>query len=267
MIPVFRPPYGHHDAASDAAAAAAGFPTIVLWDVTGGDADRRTGAATVLANASAGRPGSIVLLHAGPSVTPRILPALIARYRARGFTFVTVPELLGIASTGTGLSPGDGSPTPPDPGGPPAPTPPAVPPAGDDHGSLPISPDDAPAPSTDPAATPSTGGSVAGQDDAATPAATDPAATPSTGGSVAGQDDAATPAASPAASPAGWDFAPPPREAAGSSGSAATSPLARDAAWTRGPSRDGLVAGTTVALLGILLLLGAIAGRRERRRA
>ena len=38
MIPLFRPPYGDHDAVSDAAAAAAGFPTIVLWDVVGGDA-------------------------------------------------------------------------------------------------------------------------------------------------------------------------------------------------------------------------------------
>ena len=37
-------------------AAVAGFPTIVLWDVTGGDASLRAGDASVLANASAGRP-------------------------------------------------------------------------------------------------------------------------------------------------------------------------------------------------------------------
>jgi peptidoglycan/xylan/chitin deacetylase (PgdA/CDA1 family) len=219
MIPVFRPPYGYHDAASDAAAAAAGFPTIVLWDVTGGDTNRHAGDATVLANASAGRPGSIVLLHAGPSVTPRILPALIAGYRARGFTFVTVPDLLGIANTGVGLPPADGSSTPPDPGGAAAPTPPAVPPAGDDRGSLPISPGDAPAPWTRVA-------------------------------SAVGR---------------GWDAAPLPGTAGGSWGTGATSPLARDSAWTRGASRDGLVAGATVALLGIPLLLGAIAGRRARR--
>lgn len=219
MIPVFRPPYGYHDAVSDAAAAAAGFPTIVLWDVTGGDTNRRAGDATVLANASAGRPGSIVLLHAGPSVTPRILPALIAGYRARGFTFVTVPDLLGIANTGVDLPPVGGSPTPPDPGGAAAPTPPTVPPTGDDRGSLPISPGDMLAPSTRVA-------------------------------SAVGR---------------GWDAAPLPNTAGGSSGTAATSSLARDSAWTRGPSRDGLVAGATVALLGILLLLGVIAGRRARR--
>jgi hypothetical protein len=72
-------------------------------------------------------------------------------------------------------------------------------------------------------------------------------------------------ASTPDASPAGWDAAPLPGEAAGSAGTAATSRLARDSAWARGPSRDGLVAGATVALLGILLLLGAIAGRRARR--
>ena len=219
MIPVFRPPYGYHDAVSDAAAAAAGFPTIVLWDVTGGDPNRHVGDATVLANASAGRPGSIVLLHAGPSVTPRILPALIAGYRARGFTFVTVPDLLGIANTGVGLPPAGGSSTPPDPDGVSAPAPPAVPPTGDDRGPLPVSPGDAPASATRVA-------------------------------SAVGW---------------GWDATPPPGIASGSSGTAATSPLARDSAWTRGPSRDGVVAGATVALLGILLLLAAIAGRRARR--
>ena len=239
MIPVFRPPYGYHDAASDAAAAAAGFPNVVLWDVTGGDASRRAGDATVLANASAGRPGSIVLLHAGPSVTPRILPALIARYRARGFTFVTVPELLGIADTWGGMQPAGGSSVQPDPGGAAAPTPPADQPAGDDRGSPPIPPGDAPAPPTGPAAAPSTGGTTVGQDTPATPAV----------------------------SPVGWDAPPPPREVAGSAGTVVTSRLARDSAWTRGPSREGLVAGATVVLLGALVLLGAIAGRRARRTA
>ena len=236
MIPVFRPPYGYHDPASDAAAAAAGFPTIVLWDVTGGDSARGAADAAVLANASAGRPGSIVLLHAGPSVTPRILPALIARYRARGFTFVTVPELLGIAGTWAAVAPGTGPATPPDDGGA-APTPPAVPPTGDDRGGVPVSPGDAATPSSRPAATPSTGGSA----------------------------DGVGAAPAPVASPTTWDVASLPAKAAASSGRAPASPLARDAAWARSPARDGLVAGATVAVLGVLVLLAAVAGRRERR--
>jgi peptidoglycan/xylan/chitin deacetylase (PgdA/CDA1 family) len=239
MIPVFRPPYGYHDAASDAAAVAAGFPTIVLWDVTGGDSSRHAGDAAVLASASAGRPGSIVLLHAGPSVTPRILPALIARYRARGFTFVTVPQLLGIADTALVLPPAAGPSAPPDPEGAAAPTPPSVPPAGDDRGSIPVAPGDAPAPSPGPSGSPAPG------------AVTVPIT--------------ATPAPTPP--PDGWDVAPVLARASGSTEGGRTQPLARDAAWTRGPSRDSLMGGVTVLLLGIFVLLAAIAGRRARRAA
>lgn len=95
MLPYFRPPFGARNAATDRLAAAAGFPYVVLWDTTAGDTGPRPTVAGVIRDASAGRSGSIVLLHAGPSVTPRALPAIIARYRARGFRFVTLPELLG----------------------------------------------------------------------------------------------------------------------------------------------------------------------------
>jgi peptidoglycan-N-acetylglucosamine deacetylase len=95
MLPYFRPPYGWRTPRTDQLAAAAGFPTMVLWDVTAADTNRRPSTARVVRAATAGRQGSIVLLHAGPRVTVRALPAIIARYRERGFRFVTVPELLG----------------------------------------------------------------------------------------------------------------------------------------------------------------------------
>ena len=246
MIPLFRPPYGYHDAASDVAASAAGFPTIVLWDVTGGDATLGATDASVLANASAGRPGSIVLLHAGPSVTPRILPALIASYRARGFSFVTVPELLGIATPGIGPLPGDGSSTPADPGSVAAPTPPAVPPAGDDRAGLPLPPANP--------ATPVTPGN------ALVPSA-GPSPTPPPGEVTIGQGSALT----TPDSQAGWDAPPSRSTGAEPAGSSQAPVLARDAAWARGPLRDGIVAGATVGLLGVLLLIAAVAGRRARR--
>jgi peptidoglycan/xylan/chitin deacetylase (PgdA/CDA1 family) len=82
----------------DAAVLAAGYPTEVLWDTVAGDTASGTTDRRELANATAGRPGSIVLLHMGPSSTPRILAAVIASYRARGFTFVTIPELLALGS-------------------------------------------------------------------------------------------------------------------------------------------------------------------------
>jgi peptidoglycan/xylan/chitin deacetylase (PgdA/CDA1 family) len=102
MLPAFRPPYGARTAATDREAAAAGFPYVVLWDVTGGDTGHRPSVATVVRGATAGRAGSVILLHAGPRVTPRALAAIIARYRARGFQFVGLPELLHIPFSGPG---------------------------------------------------------------------------------------------------------------------------------------------------------------------
>lgn len=95
MIPYFRPPYGAHDAASDAAVAAAGYEHIVLWDASSADTKAGISESQAIAGALSGGPGSIVLLHAGPDITPRILQAIIDGYRERGFEFVTIPELLG----------------------------------------------------------------------------------------------------------------------------------------------------------------------------
>jgi len=107
MAPIFRPPYGARNAASDATAAEAGFPTIVLWDVSAVDATLAPRPAASIRAATRGRNGSIVLFHAGPSVTPRILREVIRSYRDRGFTFVTVPELLGLPAAVAIPLPGD----------------------------------------------------------------------------------------------------------------------------------------------------------------
>lgn len=113
MLAAFRPPYGYRTPTTDRQAAAAGFPAIVLWDVSGADTAHRPSVASVVRQASAGRPGSIVLLHAGPRVTPRALPRIIASYRARGFRFVSLEELLGIGA----VSPGPVVPLPAGPAG------------------------------------------------------------------------------------------------------------------------------------------------------
>jgi peptidoglycan/xylan/chitin deacetylase (PgdA/CDA1 family) len=96
ILPVFRPPYGSHDERTDRLAAAAGFPTIAMWSTSANDTIRPVTKKSVVRRATAGRPGAIVLLHAGPMVTARALPKIIERYRARGFRFVTLPELIGI---------------------------------------------------------------------------------------------------------------------------------------------------------------------------
>jgi peptidoglycan-N-acetylmuramic acid deacetylase len=93
MAPIFRPPYGLRNATSDAAAALAGFPDVVMWDTTDNDT-RRYSDAQVIATGTAGKPGSIVLLHVGPDVTPRILEDLLHSYWSRGFGFVPLMALL-----------------------------------------------------------------------------------------------------------------------------------------------------------------------------
>jgi peptidoglycan/xylan/chitin deacetylase (PgdA/CDA1 family) len=97
LLDVFRPPYGEYDAATRAAAAAAGFPTMLVWDTSDRDTSPRGTVAEMLTAAEQGMNGSVMLLHCGPNATPYLLPDVIAFYRRRGFRFVTVPKLLGIA--------------------------------------------------------------------------------------------------------------------------------------------------------------------------
>jgi len=94
MIRVFRPPYGAWNKTVVEAARAAGFPTILLWDVDDRDWSRARTASAMLRAALKGRNGSVIVMHCGPSETPAILENVIDGYAERGFGFVTVPELL-----------------------------------------------------------------------------------------------------------------------------------------------------------------------------
>ena len=95
-LPVMRPPGGLFDDATRAAAAAVGEPTIVLWDVDTSDWTG-IGARRIRANALDGSKGSIVVMHTSSMSTVRALPGIIRGYRKRGFEFVTIGQLLGIA--------------------------------------------------------------------------------------------------------------------------------------------------------------------------
>jgi len=93
MLDVFRPPYGAWNATVLREAALAGCRAAVLWDV---DSRDWTGiaASAIAARAEEGTDGSIILMHAGPAQTPLALPYIIEWYRAHGYGFVTVPQLL-----------------------------------------------------------------------------------------------------------------------------------------------------------------------------
>ena len=96
LLRVFRPPYGAYNATTLSAAAQAGFPTVLLWDVSDRDTSRHGTITQMRAAAEMGTNGSVVLLHCGPNATTYLLADVIAYYRARGFRFVTIPELLGL---------------------------------------------------------------------------------------------------------------------------------------------------------------------------
>jgi len=94
-MPLMRPPFGSRDRNTALAAAAAGDDAVVLWDV---DTRDWSGLSpwSIAKRALAGGRGSIVLMHTMYAPTALALPRIIANYRARGFRFVTIGELLGI---------------------------------------------------------------------------------------------------------------------------------------------------------------------------
>jgi peptidoglycan/xylan/chitin deacetylase (PgdA/CDA1 family) len=95
---VFRPPYGDYDASVVRTARALGLDTIT-WNVDPADyTSPGTGAIAqrVLAQVQS---GSIVLSHDGGGPRTQTLaayPHIIQALRARGYRFLTVPELLGL---------------------------------------------------------------------------------------------------------------------------------------------------------------------------
>jgi peptidoglycan/xylan/chitin deacetylase (PgdA/CDA1 family) len=98
--PWFRPPYGAWTAAVREGVGAAGWSSLVMWDVDTidwkGTADGGPTAddivTKVIANA---QNGSIVLMHLGGWHTLEALPDLLAGLKARGLAPVTLTELLG----------------------------------------------------------------------------------------------------------------------------------------------------------------------------
>ena len=76
-------------------AVKAGFGVMALWsvdtqDALGADAD------TIYTRAIQGQAGGIVLMHAGPKPTVEALPRILQYYQSHGFTFVTIPQLIGM---------------------------------------------------------------------------------------------------------------------------------------------------------------------------
>ena len=93
-ISFMRPPYGAWDQRVAAAAAAGGFRWLMLWDVDPRDWSGPSAQTIVDRVVGAARDGSVILLHTFPAQTTIALPGIIAGLRARGFGFVTIPQLV-----------------------------------------------------------------------------------------------------------------------------------------------------------------------------
>ncbi|HVL54841.1 MAG TPA: polysaccharide deacetylase family protein, partial [Vitreimonas sp.] len=97
--PWFRPPFGSWNGAVRDVVGAAGWPSIVMWDIdtidwrptSEGGPTARDIEAKVLSNAQG---GSIVLMHLGGWHTLDALPGIVAGLRAKGLEPVTLSELL-----------------------------------------------------------------------------------------------------------------------------------------------------------------------------
>lgn len=93
----FRFPGGCASAADVRLAETQGL-TVVHWDVVGGDVNQPDPRRIVQQVMGRVQPGSIVVLHVSGGHAPmtgKALPAIIAGLKARGYTLVTVRELLG----------------------------------------------------------------------------------------------------------------------------------------------------------------------------
>ena len=99
---LFRPPDGAWS--EDVAKAARGNgQSVILWNVDSRDWDPKTSAADIARNVLDGASsGAIVALHDGNERTVEAIPQIVSGLRERGFTLVTVSQLLsGELSPGT----------------------------------------------------------------------------------------------------------------------------------------------------------------------
>ena len=93
---ILRPPYGAYDTNT----RSLGFP-LIMWDVDPRDWEGWSAATVRQRVVDAVRPGSIVLQHDLHPNSVDAVPFIVADLHARGYTLVTVPELV------PGMAPGD----------------------------------------------------------------------------------------------------------------------------------------------------------------
>jgi peptidoglycan/xylan/chitin deacetylase (PgdA/CDA1 family) len=98
VLHLFRPPHGRYTVQTIEVAQALGYKTI-LWTDDGGDWRKVTAQALAQHLEEHATAPEIVLLHSGKLATIQMLPEVVARFRAAGYQFVTVGQMLGKTTT------------------------------------------------------------------------------------------------------------------------------------------------------------------------
>lgn len=93
--PLWRPPYGAHNAWVRDQAAAVGYPVTAYWARDTIDWDPGTTTAQIVARTTSPLPptGAIVLAHLGGFQTGEALPQIVDILRANGYTMTTISDL------------------------------------------------------------------------------------------------------------------------------------------------------------------------------
>ncbi|WP_131104318.1 cell wall-binding repeat-containing protein [Ornithinimicrobium sufpigmenti] len=93
--PLWRPPYGSHDARVRNLAAGAGYPVTVMWGRDTIDWDPATTTAQIVSRTTSPLPpsGTIVLAHLGGYKTGEALPQIVSILRSNGYTLTTVSDM------------------------------------------------------------------------------------------------------------------------------------------------------------------------------
>lgn len=95
-IRVLRPPAAEWDAATITAASRAGERLVLFWDTSFADTGRHPSEDALIRHATRGKDGAVILMHCNRMISANVLERVIDAYQARGFTFVTVPQLFGL---------------------------------------------------------------------------------------------------------------------------------------------------------------------------
>ena len=99
--PLFRAPFGAANSAVLAAAGNAGYTHTIQWNID--TLDWKGVSSTSITNKVVNNivPGSIILMHtgAGASGTPGAMQGMITKLKAKGYSFVTVPQLLKLPAS------------------------------------------------------------------------------------------------------------------------------------------------------------------------